>query len=242
MVIWIRRKHLLEAALTLAIFCGMTAILWHSREAVPASAGGLSGAGNVYIVDAGHGGEDGGAVAKDGTVESGLNLGIALRVRDVLRFCGQETMLTRAGEDAVYSEGAFTLREKKVSDLKNRVELVNQTKNAVLVSIHQNSLPASPSVHGAQVFYNPVSGADTLAAAVQDALNTSVNAGNEKQCKQIQDSIYLMKHVTAPAVLIECGFLSNNEETSMLRQPEYQKTLAISVAAGVLAGREEETA
>lgn len=240
MVIWIRWKHVAEAALTLAIFCGMTAILWHSREAVPAAAGGLTGPEPVYIVDAGHGGEDGGAVARDGTVESGLNLDIALRLRDVLRLCGRETMVTRSGEDAIYSEGAVTLREKKVSDLKNRVSLVNQTKGAVLVSIHQNSLPDSPSVHGAQVFYNPVSGADVLAAAVQEALNASVNAGNEKQCKQIQDSIYLMKHVTAPAVLIECGFLSNSEETAALRRPEYQKILAISIAAGILADREEE--
>ena len=242
MVVLIRRKHLLEAALTLAVFCGMTAILWQSREAVPAAAGGIFDGRNVYIVDAGHGGEDGGAVAKDGTVESGLNLAIALRVQDVLRFCGEETQMTRSGEDAVYSEGAATLREKKVSDLKNRVKMVNQTKNAVLVSIHQNALPSSPLVHGAQVFYNTGSGANTLAAAVQEALNESVNIGNEKQCKKIQDSIYLMKNITAPAVLIECGFLSNSGETAMLRQPEYQRTLAVSIAAGVLADREEEAA
>lgn len=241
MVIWIRRRYLAEAALTLVLFCCMTAVLWQSMEAVPAAAGGLSGGRSVYIVDAGHGGEDGGAVAGDGTVESGLNLDIALRVRDILRFCGQETRLTRSGEDAVYSEGAATLHEKKVSDLKNRVELVNQTGNAVLISIHQNALPTSPSVHGAQAFYNTASGADALAAAVQEALNASVNAGNEKQCKKIQDSIYLMKHVTAPAVLVECGFLSNSQETAMLRQPEYQKTLAAAITAGVLADREEET-
>ena len=242
MVIWIRRKLLLEAVLTLAVFCGMTAVLWQSPAAVPAAAESASvGERLVYVVDAGHGGEDGGAVAGDGTVESGLNLAIALSLNDILRFCGQETRMTRSGDDAVYSEGAATLRQKKVSDLKNRVELVNQTKNGVLVSIHQNALPASPAVHGAQVFYNTVPGSDELAAKIQEVLNGTVNAGNEKQCKKIPDSIYLMKNVTTPAVLIECGFLSNSEETAMLRNPEYQKKLAASIAGGVLAEREKET-
>ena len=229
------------AVLVLTAF-GLTAALgYFCRQSTPVIAPSSVSPVRPLILDAGHGGEDGGAVSPSGTVESQINLAVVLKLDDVLGLYGAPHTLLRREDVSLHDPEANTLRAKKVSDLKNRVEMVNRTKNAVLVSIHQNSLPASPSVHGAQVFYNPVAGADTLAAAVQDALNASVNAGNEKQRKQIQDSIYLMKHVTAPAVLIECGFLSNNEETAMLRQPEYQKTLAISVAAGVLAGREEET-
>ena len=114
----------------------------------------------VYIIDAGHGGEDGGAVSASGVTESTLNLEIAQRLNDVLSFLGKDTVMTRPGEKAVYSAGASTLREKKRSDLQNRVEMVNGYDGAVLLSIHQNSLPSVPSVHGAQTFYNTVSGAD----------------------------------------------------------------------------------
>ena len=196
----------------------------------------------TVILDAGHGGEDGGASTADGVLESGINLEIALRLRDLLAFAGVDTQMIRDTDTAVYSGDCRTISQKKVSDLKNRASMVNAVENGLLVSIHQNALPSSPLVHGAQVFYNTGSGANTLAAAVQEALNESVNIGNEKQCKKIQDSIYLMKNITAPAVLIECGFLSNSGETAMLRQPEYQRTLAVSIAAGVLADREEEAA
>lgn len=102
----------------------------------------------MIVIDAGHGGEDGGAVAADGTVESGINLAIAQDLDALLRFLGCETRMTRTEDAAIYSDGARTLREKKASDLKNRVALVNETPNAVLLSIHQNSLPASRRVHG----------------------------------------------------------------------------------------------
>lgn len=187
----------------------------------------------VWVLDAGHGGEDGGAVAADGTVESGINLDISLRLRALLLFLGGETRLIRDRDVSIYSPGASTLREKKVSDLHNRVDLVNETPNAVLVSIHQNCLPSSPRVRGAQVFYNTRDGGKALAAAVQSSLNSTVNSGNEKQEKAISDTIYLTKNVTAPAILIECGFLSNPAETAMLRQPEYQISLSAAIAAGI---------
>ena len=188
----------------------------------------------VYVLDAGHGGEDGGAVSAEGCKESDINLAITLRLEALLRFLGEGTVLTRADDVSVYSEGADTLHQKKVSDLKNRVALVNATPDAVLVSIHQNSLPSAPSVRGAQVFHGKVPGGETLALSVQTALNGSVNQGIEKQQKQIDSSIYLMKHVTGPAVLVECGFLSNEEEAALLPQPAHQTRLAVSIAAGIL--------
>lgn len=190
----------------------------------------------VFVVDPGHGGEDGGAVAADGTIESGLNLEIALRVNDILQFCGQKTIMTRTDDISIYSDNAETLRQKKASDLKNRVALVNGTPNAILLSIHQNMLPNSPATHGAQVFYNRQEGSAELAAVLQSVLNLSINPNNEKTEKQISDSIYLMKNVTAPAVLVECGFLSNEEETAKLQDDGYQTQLAAAITAGILMG------
>lgn len=176
----------------------------------------------VYVIDAGHGGEDGGAVSASGVTESTLNLEIAQHLNDMLSFLGKDTVMTRPGENAVYSVGASTLREKKRSDLQNRVAMVNGYDDAVLLSIHQNSLPTVPSVHGAQTFYNTVSGADQLAEQIQQSLNQTVNIGNEKAKKQIDDTIYLMRRVSRPAVLVECGFLSNAEETKLLQEQKYQ--------------------
>lgn len=188
----------------------------------------------VYVLDAGHGGEDGGAVSASGVKESDINLAVTRELDDVLRLLGQDTVLTRSDDVSIHSDGAETLRQKKVSDLKNRVALVNGTPDAVLVSIHQNSLPSVPSVHGAQVFYGTVEPSDAFAVSVQTALNQSVNAGNEKHEKKIDPSIYLMKNVTCPAILIECGFLSNIAETEKLQTPDYQKRLAVAIAAGIL--------
>ena len=190
----------------------------------------------TVVVDPGHGGEDGGAVAADGTVESGINLAIAQDLDALLRFLGCETRMTRTEDAAIYSDGARTLREKKASDLKNRAALVNETPNAVLLSIHQNSLPASRRVHGAQAFHARTEGSEALAESVQVALNAAVNLGNEKSRKVIDKSVYLMKNISCPAVLVECGFLSNAEEAARLCETDYQRKLAVTVAAGFLAG------
>lgn len=233
MIVLIRRKTLFLTLLLVLFFGGMWTVLREGSSVAAAASAALRAIPTV-VVDAGHGGEDGGAVAGDGTVESGINLAIARRLNDLLRFCGISTRMTRSSDSAVYSEGAGSLHEKKVSDLKNRVALVNQTPEAILVSVHQNCLPSAPSVHGAQVFCNAADGADALAESVQGALNSTVNAGNEKKSKQIASSIYLMKKVTAPAVLVECGFLSNAEETQLLQQSGYQIRLAAAITSGVM--------
>ena len=207
------------------------------RAGPPASGGGAAPARGTPFTGVGPaapGGVDGGAGAGDGTVESGLNLSIARRVRDLLTFAGVSTAVTREGEDAIYDPGSASLREKKVSDLHNRVDLVNAIPGAVLVSIHQNSLPSSPSTHGAQVFWNRQEGAEALAESVQTALNGTINAGNEKKAAQVPSSVYLMKEITVPGVLVECGFLSTAAETERLRDPAYQTKLAAAIAAGVL--------
>ena len=153
MIVLLRRRYVMAAAVTL-LAAAAAAALWAGPSARPA----MAGTGRQTIVlDAGHGGEDGGAVSRDGVAESSVNLAITRKLRDVFLFLGRDTVLTREGEEAIYSPDCVTLREKKVSDLKNRVALINQQSGAVLISIHQNSMPDHPSVHGAQVFYNAVS-------------------------------------------------------------------------------------
>ena len=235
MIILIRKRHVAYVVLLCCFVAGLSAVLWHGNAAFTAAfAPGEESASPVVVVDAGHGGEDGGAVAADGTVESGLNLAIARRVRDLLTFAGVPTTVTREGDAAIYDPGSATLREKKVSDLHNRVALVNELPGAVLLSIHQNSLPSSPVTHGAQTFWNRQEGAEALARTLQAGLNPAVNTHRAKEPKQIPDSIYLMNHVDAPAVLVECGFLSNREEAARLQQEDYHKTLATVIAAGYL--------
>lgn len=232
MIFVIRKKHGVYAGLFVLFLSAFALILWKGAlPAQPVFSPDLQRP-SVVIIDPGHGGEDGGAVAADGTTESGINLAISLRLEKVLRFLGHETQMTRREDISVYTQGAETLREKKVSDLKNRVEQINAAENACLISIHQNSMPSVPSVHGAQTFHSQTEGSAQMAEPIQDALNAFVNQGNEKSYKQISDSIYLMKHVTCPAALVECGFLSNSNEVKQLQSSGYQNALAVSIAAG----------
>jgi len=142
--------------------------------------------------------------------------------------------MTRTEDISIHDASASTLREKKRSDLENRVGLVNSTQGAILVSIHQNSLPSSKQTHGAQVFYGKKEGSAEVANAVQLALNQTVNAGNEKTEKAIDASIFLMKNVTAPAILIECGFLSNPQEEALLTDSVYQERVAWNIFMGIV--------
>lgn len=234
MVFILRKKFLARCAVggTVAALLGVCLLLWGA--AVPTFLNTAAQSAPVIVIDAGHGGEDGGAVAEDGTVESGLNLAIAQRLEALLCFLGYETRMTRTSDAAIYSSDAKTLREKKRSDLENRVRIVNETPNAVLVSIHQNSLPSARSVHGAQAFYAETEESAAMAERVQAAFNRAVNAGNEKSARQIDHSVYLMRMVECPAILVECGFLSNAQETALLCEEDYQQRLAVTIAAGSL--------
>ena len=189
---------------------------------------------STIIIDPGHGGEDGGAVSSDGMKESQINLDISIRLNDLLKFAGAQTLMTRNADVSISDPGLQTIRKRKVSDLHNRVDLVHQAENALLLSIHQNSLPSSPVTHGAQVFWNQQNGAETAAVIIQDSLNSAINLGNNKNARKIPDSIYLMNHISAPGILVECGFLSNAAETAMLRDSDYQVKLAAAITSGYL--------
>ena len=174
--------------------------------------------------------EDGGATSCTGLVESTYNLDISLRLNDLLHLLGHDTQMTRTTDISIYTKGG-TIAQKKASDLKERVRIVNETENALLISIHQNNFSDS-RYSGAQVFYAGTEGSAALAKQLQSALVAALNPGSSRKSK-IGDGIYLMEHIDCPGVLIECGFLSNAAEEARLRNAEYQKKLCCVIAATV---------
>ena len=182
------------------------------------------------IIDAGHGMPDGGAVSCTGAYESEINLSIARRLNDLLRLLGYDTKMLRTTSDSVYTEGE-TIAQKKVSDLKHRVEEVNKTDNGILLSIHQNHY-TDGRYSGAQMFYASTQGSQELAKALQEAFVTHLNPGSNRQIKKCQ-GIYLMEHIQTPGVLVECGFLSNPAEEVKLRDVDYQKKICCVIASAL---------
>ena len=180
------------------------------------------------IIDAGHGGVDGGATSCTGVLESQLNLEIALRLEELMKLLGYESVMVRRTDISVYTEGE-TIAAKKVSDLKQRVKIVNETENGILISIHQNKFSDS-RYSGAQVFYAKDSQSKELATQLQASFISTLNPGSKRMAKQAS-GIYLMDKIKNPGILIECGFLSNLKEESMLRDPDYQKKLCSVIAA-----------
>ena len=214
--------------LTMLMF--VFAVVMSLGDAIPASSNAtVNESLPTLIIDPGHGGEDGGAVGIDGTVESIINLEISQKAAEVAALIGWPVYMTRNADISIYDSGSNTLRQKKVSDMKNRVSFCDNIKNGFLISIHQNSLPEAKNVRGAQVFYCNEQVCLELANEVQSQLNHYFNAGREKQAKNIGSNSYLMKHVSCPAILVECGFLSNQEECKLLQTEEYQKELALVI-------------
>lgn len=185
---------------------------------------------HTIIIDAGHGGEDGGAVSCTGKNESNINLEIALRLEDLLHFLGCSTQMIRKTDISVYTQGE-TILQKKVSDLKHRVSIVNETPNSVLISIHQNEFSDS-RYSGAQVFYASTPGSEILADTIQEAFRQTVNVGSRRQTKQGR-GIYLIEKIASPGVLVECGFLSNHAEEQKLTDAVYQKKLSCILASSL---------
>lgn len=181
----------------------------------------------TIIIDAGHGGIDGGATSCTGVLESKFNLEVSLRLNDLLRFLGHKTDMIRTEDISVYTTG-HTIAQKKISDLKERARRINDTENALLLSIHQNHFPDSRYA-GAQVFYANTEGSAALAKLMQESFRKSLNPGSNRQEKK-SNGIYLMEHIQCPGILIECGFLSNPEEEAKLRSTEYQQKLCAVIA------------
>lgn len=188
----------------------------------------------TIIIDAGHGGVDGGSSGIDGTVEKDINLSIALKLRDTLEFYGFETIMIREEDKSIHSEGANTIREKKVSDLHNRLNIINSTENCLFVSIHQNYFEQT-QYSGTQVFYSPNNPeSKVMAETMQKTIVNMLQKDNSRQIKQADKTLYLLNKAEKPAIMIECGFMSNEKELALIKSEEYQQQLALSITNGII--------
>ncbi|MBO4693392.1 MAG: N-acetylmuramoyl-L-alanine amidase [Clostridia bacterium] len=187
----------------------------------------------TVIIDPGHGGFDGGAGAADGTLEKDINLQISLKTRDFLSFYGYNVIMTRTDDTGTEDDSSASISLRKKSDLKNRLELMGEYVDSVYVSIHLNKFTTS-SVSGAQVFYSPgFSEAKQLGEHIQGTIISLLQPFNHRTVKMGSDSTYLLKNATIPAVIVECGFLSNQDELNKLKDNNYQNDLAFCIASGV---------
>jgi len=184
------------------------------------------------VIDAGHGGMDGGASSAGGLTEAPLNLDIALRLRDLFSFIGIQAVMTREDEGSLDYNAEKSIKENKNADLQARLELSRRLPDCPFLSIHLNKY-VQPQYKGAQVFYSPNHvDAIILSNCLQDAMRAGLDPQNTRKAKLAPDGVYLMKHISAPAVTIECGFLSNPEETVLLASPEYRLKIAASICCG----------
>jgi N-acetylmuramoyl-L-alanine amidase len=200
-------------------------VLWSDQAITVMSESAPLSDRHCIIIDAGHGGVDGGATSCTGVLESQINLEISLRLNDLCHLLGMETKMIRTTDISVYTEGQ-TISQKKVSDLKHRVQIINETPNATVISIHQNYF-SDGKYSGAQVFYPKDESSRQLAEAMQLAFGVT---GSTRSVKPSQ-GVYLMEHIRCPGVLVECGFLSNPQEEAKLRSPEYQKLLCCVIVS-----------
>lgn len=187
----------------------------------------------TVIIDAGHGGFDGGAVAHDGTAEKNINLAISKTLRDILEFNGYKVIMTRVEDVATNSvEGAIA--SKKKSDLTNRLELMKKYPDAVYVSIHLNKFTTS-AAFGAQVFYSANDKrSEQLGQSIQQSVVSLLQKDNTRVIKKGTKSTFLLYNATVPAVIVECGFLSNTAELKLLKDKEYQSKMAFAVSKGII--------
>ena len=187
----------------------------------------------VIVLDAGHGGFDGGCVSADGTPEKGINLSILLRLRDLLLLNGYEVDVTRDTDISIHDSGIEGLVNQKSSDMDNRLSLFNKYDNAICVSIHQNQF-TDPVYHGAQMFYsNSDSRSEKLAKNLQSSFSELLQPDNKREIKLCGKELFLCYYSNNPTVMAECGFLSNPEEAALLNTEEYQEKVALTLFNGI---------
>ena len=235
------RKNLLSfAVLLLAMLsaCGLFAHPWRSATARNVSTDSVSTPLTV-VIDAGHGGEDGGALNADGSItEKEINLDVALKLRDLLLLGGIPVVMTRTDDRMLYDPDSDFRGRKKQLDLAARREIAEQTENCLFVSIHMNSYP-DPRYHGLQVWYSPNHPAsEATAKVVQELVHELMQPENNRHVKAAGSSIYLLHRLQIPAILVECGFLSNPEEAAKLNEESYRENLAFLLFLSVLRAKE----
>jgi N-acetylmuramoyl-L-alanine amidase len=224
-------KRLTAAALILCV-CFIAALSLNLKQQYVSANANVKTAPQI-ILDAGHGGFDGGAVAQDGTVEKNINLNIVLSLANFLRQSGFEVILTRQNDVSTDDVETDKIATRKKSDLKNRLDLMKDYPDAVFVSVHLNKFTTS-AASGSQVFYSKYEDSKVLGECIQKSIVSLLQPENTRVNKQATSSTYLLHRATIPAVLVECGFLSNKAELEKLKTKDYQNKMAFSIYCGIL--------
>ena len=232
-----KRKIITGAIAAVCAVGGMSAIsvIGNKAEkgAVPVSLTSYDTQKPVVILDAGHGGIDGGCTSAEGVPEKGINLNILLRVRDLLRISGYEVLVTRDTDMSIHDKGVEGIANQKSSDMDNRLELFNSRNDAICISIHQNQF-TEPKYKGAQMFYSDNnSRSETLARSLQGNFRRLIQPDNEREIKLCGKELFLCYYSQNPTVMVECGFLSNPEEAALLNTEEYQGKVAFTIFSGI---------
>ncbi|WP_148322878.1 N-acetylmuramoyl-L-alanine amidase CwlD [Paraclostridium bifermentans] len=199
---------------------------------VPVNAFASDNSDKVILIDPGHGGIDGGAKSKTGTIEKDINLQISLKLRDNLEEKGYKVYMTRDEDEGLYQKGN-TVREKKREDLNRRVEMKKETECDIFVSIHQNMFPQS-KCYGAQVWYASNDNSYNLATIVQDSIKESVKDNNKRVAKPAAEAYLILRDkYEGASILVECGFLSNPDEEARLKSDEHQNLIVEGISNGI---------
>lgn len=194
----------------------------------------------TVIIDPGHGGEDGGTSSDDGILEKDINLSVSLYIAEILKCSGYNVIMTRSDDNQIGDNSLPSIRQRKISDVRKRLEITKTYPDALFVSVHQNHYSSS-KYSGAQVFYSPKSpDSRILADMVQTSIVSLLQNDNMRKIKEIGTNVYLLYNCENPAIMVECGFLSNAAETKLLATPDYQKKIAFSVACGIIKFLEED--
>ena len=229
-MIILKKKRVGIVFLSLIIFLSFATII-NKNESVETMA--WTSESKVIVLDAGHGIPDEGAQSDEGITESSIILAIAKKVHMLLEEAGNTVILSRKDENAIYDEGCTTIREMKVSDIKNRVKIGNESSADIFVSIHLNKIPQK-QYWGWQTFFKENNeDSKKLATCIQEGLSDMIDKKNKRVPLKIKN-IYIVDHVNIPITIVECGFLSNEEEEKLLQTDEYQNKLAQGIYLGIL--------
>lgn len=219
--------------LFILLFILSALVLWNAADRLDSEDVAAEGVlKRTVIIDAGHGGPDGGAVGISGSVEKDINLSVALRMSDIFNLCGIDYIMTRDNDILLDREGISG--SMKGRDIKSRVSIANENPDALFVSVHTNSYPIE-KYSGFQTFYSknhPES--RLLAESIQSAVQSYLQPDNDREIKPGSSAIYLLHNSYSPTVLAECGFISNTREEELLRRTEYQTSVAVTICAGIM--------
>lgn len=216
----------------LACFILVAAAANISRNAIMAGKAGSDGR-KVIVIDAGHGGLDSGCVGVNGVLEKDINLSIAQNLEQLLTLSGFDVVLTRDEDISIYDNGVEGIRNQKISDMENRLDIVKSYPDSMFFSIHQNQY-TQPEYFGAQMFYTTNNAGNFKLAQIMQRNFAALQEGNDREIKLMDSGLYLFKETTQPALLIECGFLSNEKDAANLSDSEYQKKVAFTIYKGIM--------